>query len=48
MEHVAEHGSFDDLPLAQIVADFERVYPAWAAPTMHQGDFMADVTRETP
>ena len=48
MEYVLQRGSFDEMPLATIVADFERVYPAWAPPAMRQGDFMADVAREAP
>lgn len=48
MEYVNERGSFDDLPLAQIRADFARVYPFWS-PTgpLAQGDFAADAERET-
>ena len=29
MEYVNERGAFDDLPLAQIVADFHTTYPCW-------------------
>ena len=54
MEYVAQRGSFDDLPLAQIVRDFEHHYPRWIAsmaqgPDAHAGaDFEADVDREGP
>lgn len=47
MEYVLERGSFDEMPLASIVADFARVYPAWAPQALGQSDFMADVVRET-
>jgi transglutaminase-like putative cysteine protease len=30
MEYVHQRGSFDELPLAQITADFARLYPGWA------------------
>ena len=48
MEYVNQRGSFDDMPLAQIVADFERTYPAWMPqiPSMREGSFLADVDRE--
>lgn len=29
MEYVNQRGSFDDLPLDQIQADFDRVYGDW-------------------
>jgi transglutaminase-like putative cysteine protease len=45
MEYVRQRGTFDDLPLAQIVADFETTYPGLA--TMERADFEADVRRET-
>jgi transglutaminase-like putative cysteine protease len=52
MEYVNDHGSFDDLPLSRITADFRRVYPGWmpAAETnsrLGRDDFEADVARET-
>ena len=31
MEYVAQRGTFDDLPLAQIMVDFRRHYPRWLA-----------------
>jgi transglutaminase-like putative cysteine protease len=45
MEYVHLRGTFDDLPLAQIVADFETTYPGWG--TMARADFDADVARES-
>ena len=47
MEYVHQRGAFDDVPLAQIVADFERVYPRLASDSLPQADFAADVDRET-
>jgi transglutaminase-like putative cysteine protease len=48
MEYVHQRGSFDDMPLGAIVADFRKTYPAltarWSA--LHDGDFLADVDRE--
>jgi transglutaminase-like putative cysteine protease len=51
MEYVRQRGSFDDLPLAQMLADFAAVYPAWGpnAPSggaLAQADFLADVVKE--
>ena len=45
MEYVNERGSFDDLPLERITADFAVVYPGFgqAAP---EGDFAEDAARE--
>lgn len=47
MEYVAERGSFDDLPLAQIAATFADIYPGLLADTTAAGDFAADAARET-
>jgi transglutaminase-like putative cysteine protease len=52
MEYVNERGSFDDLPLDRITADFRRVYPGWmpdagSSSRLGQNDFEADVARET-
>ena len=44
MEYVHQRGTFDDMPLQQIVDDFARVYPGYGA--MAQADFDADVARE--
>ncbi|MDE2146119.1 MAG: transglutaminase family protein [Burkholderiales bacterium] len=50
MEYLAQRGSFDDLPLAAIAADFQRLYPAWMPQrqALAGADFDADVARETP
>jgi transglutaminase-like putative cysteine protease len=49
MEYVADRGSFDDVPLALITAEFATLYPAWGARLQGAGDeqFLADVERET-
>ncbi|QEA12646.1 transglutaminase domain-containing protein [Comamonas flocculans] len=44
MEYVHQRGSFDDLPLAELLADFRRHYPGWEA--LAQADFQAEVQRE--
>lgn len=52
MEYLAQRGSFDDLPLAEIMVDFRRHYPRWIAdmalaqPVEAQADFMAEVQAE--
>ena len=47
MEYLNERGHFQDLPLAQIRADFAVVYPGFAqAPP--EGDFAEDAARENP
>lgn len=48
MEYVNEHGSFDDMPLAHIVEDFDRVYPGMVAANsaLRSASFEADVGRE--
>ena len=52
MEYVAQRGSFDDLPLAEILVDFRIHYPRWIAdmalaqPVEAQADFMAEVQTE--
>jgi hypothetical protein len=48
MEYVHQRGSFDDLPLAQIVADFKQVYGVWITdPVARQSaSFAQDVDRE--
>ena len=45
MEYVAQRGSFNDVPLAQMVADFAALYPGWRQE--ERADFLADVARET-
>lgn len=49
MEYLALRGSFDDVPLAQILEDFRRHYPMWLAQldSATAADFQADVARET-
>lgn len=49
MEYVHQRGSFDDLPLDALLADFARYYPNWIARMAEpqQADFQADVDRET-
>ncbi|HEX2547098.1 MAG TPA: transglutaminase family protein [Ramlibacter sp.] len=44
MEYLRERGSFTDVPLAQMLADFRSVYPDWAQ--LGADDFLADVARE--
>jgi transglutaminase-like putative cysteine protease len=46
MEYVNEHGSFDDLPMAQIRAVFAEVYPSINASQPIEGDFATDAARE--
>ena len=49
MEYVAQRGSFDDVPLDRMVADFARLYPRWRSgqPDLTRQDFLSDVARET-
>ena len=46
MEYVNQRGSFDDVPVAQIAADFATLYPGWAKPPEAGADFAADAARE--
>ena len=46
MEYVRQRGTFLEMPLAQIVADFATTYPNWAQ-TPEDAGFDADVARET-
>jgi transglutaminase-like putative cysteine protease len=46
MEYVRERGSFDEVPLARIVADFAATYPQWQPQRLQRADFDADVARE--
>ena len=49
MEYVHQRGSFDDMPLAQIVADFAVSYPSLGGGrALRDADFLADVERENP
>ncbi len=49
MEYVAQRGSFHDVPLERITADFAAHYPAWREQleAMQRDDFLADMARET-
>jgi transglutaminase-like putative cysteine protease len=48
MEYVAQRGGFDDVPLAQMTADFARLYPRWLPQQTNllARDFLADAARE--
>ena len=47
MAYVAQHGSFDDVPLQRIVDDFALHYPQMSLPqAATNADFMADAARE--
>ena len=46
MEYVHQRGSFDDVPLQAIAADFARLYPRWGQSHLGDADFDADVERE--
>ena len=48
MEYVAQRGTFNDLPLAQITADFRRVYAHWmqAQDSLYGASFEQDAQRE--
>ena len=48
MEYVHQHGSFDEVPLERIVADFERLYPGWLPrrEALQGADFAAEFDRE--
>jgi len=45
MEYVHERGSFDEVPLAEIVAGFAAAYPQMAAHELRGASFDADVAR---
>ncbi|MCW5259394.1 transglutaminase family protein [Verminephrobacter eiseniae] len=49
MEYVNQRGTFDDLPLAQITADFRRMYGNWlsAGNSLQSANFARDVEQET-
>lgn len=49
MEYVHQRGAFDDMPLAEMVADFEKLYPLWMRElhAARQADFLAEVDQET-
>lgn len=46
MEYVNERGHFDDLPLAEITASFNQIYPGMAD-ARPPGDFAEDAERES-
>ena len=48
MEYVNQRGVYDDVPLAEMTADFARLYPAWGVHLrgLQGGDFLSDVARE--
>jgi transglutaminase-like putative cysteine protease len=53
MEYLQQRGSFNDVPLALLLDDFRKVYPAWlhggaTSGNLAGADFMADVARESP
>jgi transglutaminase-like putative cysteine protease len=52
MEYVKQRGTFNDLPLAEIVATFREIYSNWmpdgaSTSQLHGADFAADVADET-
>ena len=48
MEYVNQRGTFDDMPLAQIVADFQTMYGSWMADQapLAEASFAQDVEAE--
>jgi transglutaminase-like putative cysteine protease len=46
MEYVNQRGTFDDVPVAQIAADFAVLYPGWAKSAEPDADFAEDAERE--
>jgi transglutaminase-like putative cysteine protease len=49
MEYLQQRGSFDDMPLTQMVADFAHFYPKLESDkALQSADFLADVARENP
>jgi transglutaminase-like putative cysteine protease len=47
MEYVNQRGTFDDVPVAQIAADFAALYPGWAKDSGGGADFSEDAARES-
>ncbi|PUE07064.1 transglutaminase [Limnohabitans sp. T6-5] len=49
MEYVNQRGAFDDMPLEQIVHDFDALYGAWMGGdnALRQANFQQDVDQET-
>lgn len=53
MEYLRQRGTFDDVPLPQMLEDFRQVYPRWLQGNATEGklaaaDFLADVEKEAP
>ncbi|HET9646080.1 MAG TPA: hypothetical protein VFP68_22620 [Burkholderiaceae bacterium] len=46
MEYVHQRGSFDDVPLQRLAADFEAAYPGLCGSEIREASFDADVERE--
>ena len=46
MEYVGQRGSFNDLPLDALVADFRVHYPKLGLAGADGADFLVDVDRE--
>jgi len=49
MEYLREHGSFDDIPLQRLRADFATYYPGWGLSdggALSRADFDADISGE--
>ena len=51
MEYLLDRGRYDDVPLAELVADFRQRYPRWLAEAgtlsaLNSSDFLSDVARE--
>lgn len=48
MEYLRQHGSFNEVPLAQLIEDFAKYYPGMGhqASGLQSADFEADVSRE--
>ncbi|HEY8356318.1 MAG TPA: transglutaminase family protein [Ramlibacter sp.] len=51
MEYLRERGSFLDVPLAEMAADFRATYPGWLQPerttsSLGESDFLSDIARE--
>ena len=48
MEYLRHHGSFDDLPLERLQADFAKFYPGWGgvAGDLTNADFEIDSSKE--
>jgi transglutaminase-like putative cysteine protease len=47
MEYVNQRGTFDDVPAAQISAEFTAMYPAWVGSAAADADFEKDAERES-